>query len=116
LAGRLVPTGQVNWAVVDAAILAVEPITASATTDALGATVTLTEPTGEPSGEPAATTAVQLLVDSDHNAVVAERALLAAGTRVFRDTNYNPYQQGSRGFQLIVQPAADSQGVWERDL
>ncbi|MBM7790090.1 hypothetical protein [Tenggerimyces flavus] len=112
LAARLYPVGSPNWEIVDAAIMTIEPIVTYLTINPdTGAPLTVTY-----AAEPSEATAVRLLVDSDHNAVTAERALEAAGTRVIRDPSYNPYAPGNHGIRLIVQPAPDSHGRWERDL
>ncbi len=90
LAIRLYPTGPVNWEAVEAAILAVDPIDGKAK--------------------------VRLHVDTDRNALVAERVLFAAGLEVCRDAHYDPFRPGHRGFRLIAEPAPDGFGTWERDL
>lgn len=97
IAIRLFPTGKVNWAAVDASILTVE-----------------TTPTGH--APRSSSTAVRVVLDSDRNAIAAERSLLAAGTQVTRDPTYDLHQGGRRCVALIVRPASDSNGVWERDL
>ncbi|MBM7790126.1 hypothetical protein [Tenggerimyces flavus] len=96
IAIRLFPTGKVNWLAVDAAILTVEA--AFFDRAAINPVV------------------VRVVLDSDHNAIAAERSLLAAGTQVTRDPEHRLYQSDLRGVRLIVQPAADSNGIWERDL
>ncbi|MBM7790064.1 hypothetical protein [Tenggerimyces flavus] len=98
LAIRLFPTGQINWDVVKAAILAVEPV--------------------EPAHgyAPVGRAAVVMRVDIERNATVVERSLRAAGTTVQRDPLYNRFEPGSRSVRLIVKPAPDSGGHWRRDF
>jgi hypothetical protein len=123
LAARLYPTGGVQWEVVEAAIVAVEPMTTHITIDRSGAPVTISTPMRQPDDDPAERTGnpvpvevVRLHVDSDRNALVAERVLHTAGVKVERDRSYDMFAPGHKGVRLLVQPGPESHGMWERDL